>query len=208
MTAPARCRGRFASVRDLARDVERRARYCHAAGFAQTHDIDRAGIFRRAGIIGRHHTIADAHGAIPMAKRHVIGGGRGDFVVADQPGRPRADAAIGFWLVMAVRHGDQPAAAARAHHLKRNHVVVVAVRPAPDFERQIRKSHGGVVSDTDDVQVFHRVERTVAIDRGGNGRIVIAGQDDHRQRRGADHRRRLFDQVLRHAMAVEGVAGE
>ena len=175
---------------------------------AQAHDIDRAGIFRRAGIIGRHHTVADAHGAIPMAERHVIGASGGDVVVADQPGRPRADAAIGFWLVMAVRHGDQPAGLARAHRLERNHVVIVAVRPAPDFEREIRKSYRVVVGDADDVQVFHRLERAVAIDRAGDGRIVIAGQDDDRQRRSADHRRRLLDQALRHAMAVESIAGE
>jgi hypothetical protein len=95
-----------------------------------------------------------------------------------------------------------------AHRLERNHVVIVAVRPAPDFERQIRKSYRVVVGDADDVQVFHRRERAVAIDRVGDGRIVIAREDDDRQRRSADHRRRLLDQVLRDAVAVEGVAGE
>ena len=109
---------------------------------------------------------------------------------------------------MAVRHGDQPARSARAYAFERNHVGVVAVGAAPDFERQIGKIDRLVMGDADDVQVFHRGQRAVPVDRSCNGRIVIAGKQDDRQRRRCNHRGRAFDQFLRHAMAVECIAGE
>ena len=40
---------------------------CHRAVFAQAHDIHRAGVFGRAGVVGSDPSIADRGGLIPVA---------------------------------------------------------------------------------------------------------------------------------------------
>ena len=108
-------------------------------GRRQPHDIDRPGIIRRAGIIGRRGAFADLDRAVPVTKRHVMRAGRGDLLVADEPGRARPDAAIRHRIVMAVRHGDTPARPPRRHDLERDHVAIVSMRAARDLQIEIWK---------------------------------------------------------------------
>src|SRR5262249_3541393 len=68
----------------------------------QPDEVDRADIIGGARVIGRNGAVADLGGAIPMAKRQIIGPRRGDHAVADQPGRSqRVGPGLGR-LVMAV----------------------------------------------------------------------------------------------------------
>ena len=58
------------------------------------------------------------------------------------------------------------------------------------------------------MQVFDLGQRAVAIDSVGHRRVVVAGQNDHGQRRGGDDGSGALEQMIRQAVAVEGVAGE
>ena len=57
-------------------------------------------------------------------------------------------------------------------------------------------------------KILHRRKRAAAIDRFGHRRIVIARKHDDGQRGGGHHGRGALDQILRHAVAVECIAGE
>src|ERR1700730_6858268 len=88
----------------LTRNIEREVRHDHIALAGKADEIDRAGIFGRAGIVGGGSAVAHLGGAVPMTERHIIGAGRRDLVVADEPARPQPRAAIGTRLIVSVRH--------------------------------------------------------------------------------------------------------
>lgn len=52
---------------------------------AQAHDVDCAGIFGRAGIMGRDSAVAHRGRLIPMSKRDIVGAGRKNFFAVNQP---------------------------------------------------------------------------------------------------------------------------
>src|SRR5215469_11536030 len=78
----------------LARDIERKLRHHHVASMREANQID------GAGILG--DTIPHPGGAVPVAERHIVGTGRGDFRIADEPARTQPRAAIGVRMVMAM----------------------------------------------------------------------------------------------------------
>src|SRR5215469_18380971 len=94
----------------LARDIERELRHDHLALWGQAHEIDGAGIFRRAGITGA--PIADHRGPVPMTERDVVGAGCRDLRVADEPTGTQPCAAVGPRLIMSMPDRDLPARAA------------------------------------------------------------------------------------------------
>src|SRR3954468_3469391 len=151
------------------------------AGGSQSHQIDRADIIGRSRVIGRHRAAADLRGAIPMPEREVIGAGRGDHVVADQPGWAQRVGPGLRRLVMAVANRDLPPRQARRRLAQRHHVVVVTMRVAPEFEVPRRKRDHALVGDAEYGDVADFTEPAAQPDRVRAHRIVIAGQDHHRQ---------------------------
>ena len=137
---------------------------------------------RRARVIGRHGAAADLRGAVPMPERDVIGLRLADHRVADQPGRTqRVGPGLGR-LVMAVADRDLPPRGARRRVAQRRHVVIAAMRVAPDFEIEGRKRDPSLVRDADDRDVADLVEPAAQPYRIRGRRVVIAGQDDDGQR--------------------------
>src|SRR5258707_9856602 len=122
--------------RRLARDVELKVRYYHLALAREADQVDGAGIFWRARIVGRDGTVADLDGAVPMAERHVVGAGRRDLVITDEPAGTQPRAAIGMRLIVPVRHRDLPAREPWPRGLERDHVGIVAVGAPPDFQTE------------------------------------------------------------------------
>jgi len=85
---------------DFARDVELHPIHHHLSGAGEADDIDRAGIFGRARVIGGNRAVADLRSAIPVAERDVIRAGGRDLGIADEPGRAREDAAVDARIVV------------------------------------------------------------------------------------------------------------
>src|SRR5262249_124501 len=71
--------------RRLAGEPKRRARDRDLTSSGQPHHVDRAGIFRRAGVIGGHGS--DLRGPIPMPEGNIVGTSGLELIVADEPGR-------------------------------------------------------------------------------------------------------------------------
>jgi hypothetical protein len=109
---------------------------------------------------------------------------------------------------MSVRDRDLPTSRARPRSLERDHIAIVAVRTAPNLELQIGEYDGFLMGDAEHVKIVERGQRSVVIDRVGNRGIVVARQQHHGQRRGRNDRSRSIEQINRHAMAIEGVAGQ
>jgi len=82
------------------------------------------------------------------------------------------------------------------------------VRTAPNLQTQVREHDGLLVGDAEHVKIFDRGQRAVVIDRVRHHGIMIAGQQHDGQRRGRDDRSCSLEQINRHAMAIEGVAGQ
>src|SRR5579864_1156270 len=104
--------GLFYQCPRLTGDIERKRRD-HNAACSEADQIDGAGIFRGAGIVSLDRAVADLGGAVPVAERHVVGAGRHNIRIADEPARAWPRAAIRVRLVVPVRHRDLPAAGAR-----------------------------------------------------------------------------------------------
>jgi hypothetical protein len=64
------------------------------------------------------------------------------------------------------------------------------------------------VGDAEDVEILDRGERPIAVNRVRHRGVVIAGQQHHGQRRCRNDCGRSIEQRSRHAMAIEGIAGE
>ena len=64
------------------------------------------------------------------------------------------------------------------------------------------------MGDPEHVQVSDFGQGAVVKDGIGNRGIVVAGQDHHRQRRRRDDRGGTLEQIVRQAVAIEGVAGQ
>ena len=107
-----------------------------------------------------------------------------------------------------MRHRDLPTGRARPQSLERNHVPVVAVRTAPNLQTQIREHDGLLVGDAEHVKVLDRGQRAVVIDRVRHHGIVVTGQQHDGQRRSRNDGGRSIEHIDRHAMAIEGVAGQ
>ncbi len=78
----------------------------------------------------------------------------------------------------------------------------------PNLESQLREHDSLPMGDAEHVKIVDRGQRSVVIDRVRNRGIVVAGQKHHGQRRRRNDRSRSIEQINRHAMAVEGVAGQ
>src|SRR5262249_22630158 len=141
---------------DLARNIKLHPLHQHLAIGGQANHVDRSGIFGRARVVSRHGPIADLHGAVPMAERHIVSAGGGDFVVIDQPGRTRHYAAIDTRIVVTVTRCNLPARAARSHRLERHHVAVVEMGAAPNLQTQVRQIDRFGMSDAEHYQVVER----------------------------------------------------
>ena len=141
-----------------------------------------------------------------MPERDVVGAGRLELVVADEPGRTQPDGSIGHRYIMSVRDRDLPTSRARPRSLERDHVAIVAVWTAPNLESQLRKHDSLLMDDAEHVKIVDRGQRSVVIDRVRHHRIVVAGQQHDGQRRGRNDRSRLLEQINRHAISIEGVA--
>src|SRR6185437_11336799 len=114
--------------------IDRRAVDRHRAARRQRHEIDGERVIGRARIIRCDLVAADADMAVPMAERNVIGLGRHDLVITDQPAGPEIGRAIRHRCVMAMRDRDLPEAAPRLWTGERRAVAIIAMRIAPDFE--------------------------------------------------------------------------
>jgi hypothetical protein len=134
----------------------------------------------RAGVIGFDRAAADTDMPVPMAERDIVGGGRRDLVVADEPGRTQLRSPVRRRLVMSVRDRDLPEAAPRMRALQRVHVAVVAMRVAPDLKAESGKQNGRVMRDAEDVNMWERGDAAAVKDGIGDRRIVIARKDHDR----------------------------
>jgi hypothetical protein len=143
----------------------------------QANQIDGPGKLGRAGIKGRHDAIADAHRAVPVTERQIIGPGGSDFFIAEDPGRAQRIGPGLRRLVMPVRHRHLPARRARPRSAQGRHIEVIPMRMPPDFEIIRREGHRLVVCDAEDVDIPDAVEPAANENRIRQGRIVVAGQD-------------------------------
>ena len=109
---------------------------------------------------------------------------------------------------MAVAHCDVPAHRARRRVAQRRHVVIVAMRIAPDFEVEIQESDAALVGDAEYRDIADLVKPAAHPDRIRRCWVVIAGQYHERQLRVCEKRGGAVDRVRRDLMIVEGVAGK
>ncbi len=109
---------------------------------------------------------------------------------------------------MSVRHRDLPTGGAPPRPLERNHVTIVAVRSPPNLEIEIGKYDRFVVSDTKHMKIGDAGQGSMVIDRIGHGRIMIAGQQHHRQQGPCNHCRGAIEQLGRQAVRIEGISGK
>ena len=109
---------------------------------------------------------------------------------------------------MAVADRDVPAGFARRRVAQRRHVVIIAMRVAPDFEIERRKRDPTLVRDADDRDVADLVEPAAQPDRIRRRRVVIAGQDHDRQTGIGEQHAGAVDRRRRDLMVVERVAGQ
>ena len=132
------------------------------------------------GVVRRHRAVADPRRAVPVAECEVVGLGRGDRIVAEQPGRAQWRCEVVRRFVVAVRHGDLPARGAGARAAQGGHVLVVAMRVTPDLQVVPREDRRLVVRDADDGDVGNAAEVAAGEDAVGQRGVVVARQDHHR----------------------------
>ena len=78
---------------------------------------------------------------------------------------------------MTMGHGNLPGRRSFARNRKRIHVGIVAMRPAPYFKVEMRKVHGFLMRNAEDVKVISLTKSRMMKDRFIDRGIMIAGQD-------------------------------
>ena len=109
---------------------------------------------------------------------------------------------------MPVADRDLPSRGARRRIPQRHHVVIVAMRIAPDFEVERTESDPALVRDADYRDVADLVEPAAQPDRVRRRRVVIAGQDNDRHSGIGEQHSGPVDRRGGDLMIIECIAGQ
>jgi hypothetical protein len=107
---------------------------------------------------------------------------------------------------MAMGNSDLPRGGARARALERDHVGIIAMRTSPDLQIEIGEQHSLLVGDADHVQVRAISQCGEKVDRAPNYRVMVAGQQHHRQACTSNDAAGTVEKIGRYAVAIERIA--
>jgi hypothetical protein len=145
----------------------------------QLNDVNRAGVFRRAGIIGDDLSVANASGLVPVTKRDVVSAGCNDLIMVNEPGAHQP-VRIPLIYIVTVRHCELPACRTRPRVGERRHVHVIGMRAPPDLELELGKSHAMIDVEPEDADVWDRRQTGPPVYGVRSQWIMIARKDDDR----------------------------
>src|SRR6185295_2735444 len=144
------------------------------AVFFELDDIDRAGVLRRARVVGFNVAVADRDGLIPMAEGDVVGVDGEQLFTMDQPG---ADHAIGITLfinIVAMGGGKLPAGALWLGIGEWRHVGVIDMGMAPNLQLKFGEEYGLAAVQAENIDIGYIGQAAAPIDRVRCQRIMIA----------------------------------